>query len=193
MDISTLFIGSGFALLIAFLAWGNQIRQPRKEIRELEEECINAYNLRKNEILPLMRNKDKNDKYSTRDKLKSIISLVGQKKIRNAAQLDSLRRLGHLHDDCDKLNKLFIIRYRFAIVLMVSFYILGIISFYTKDLSLVFYIFDFNVDRIFIVIIFVIISFIIINLIVVHVSEEKFIDEMDKISDLIEGDNNGRS
>ena len=47
LDSFMLLFGMGFGLFVALLAWGNQLRTPRKEIMELENEFINKSKLSK--------------------------------------------------------------------------------------------------------------------------------------------------
>ena len=50
MDLPTLLLGSGFALFVVLLAWGNQIREPRKETKHIEEEFRKEFHLQKEKL-----------------------------------------------------------------------------------------------------------------------------------------------
>jgi len=183
MDIPTLFLGSGFGLLIALLAWGNQMREPRKEIRNLENECRQWLRLNKEEITPLIRE----GKYTTTDRMKSLMTLMGKRTINRSSQLVTIKKIEDLNKEWIKLDKLYKRRYQFSVFLMLVLFIFGGISLYTDTFFINLAEKQFSVNRLYffpIVLIFLIILY---NLIKTHLKEERFVIGILDAWDLIGG------
>ena len=78
MSEFTLFLtGSGIALFIAMLAWGDQIRSIKKDTRELEKELVQTKNLPWQDIRFLIRSDSNNQ-----DKIKALSNLMKKRKLK---------------------------------------------------------------------------------------------------------------
>ena len=188
MDISTLFLGSGFALFIALLAWGNQIREPRKEIRNLEYEFRNEFDLEKSEVNPLICNEDKNvKKYTFMDTNMALISIMEKNTLRDAKRIKLLTKLKELNKIRAGLEKILKARYILTLVLTILLFIFGSLSLHSSEWTINIQSSSLSVNSIYLSIVLVMIFIITINLIATYLKEELFIKKMSDISDDIEG------
>ena len=181
IEISSIFLGSGFGLLIALLAWGNQIRLPREEIRNLEEKCKNKFKLKKKDIEGILDKKEPYTKYqniSYRERIKILIHAVDEGKIKEPEQIEALKTLNKNHEICKKMKKLYNIRFNLSVVLLILFFIFGILLIYFNDYFFVFQNIEFYFRN---AAVFVIVGFcliIIYNIIEIFLVEATFVDGM---------------
>ncbi len=181
MDISTLFLGSGFALFIAMLAWGNQIRLPREEIRNLEEKCRSKFKLKKNDIEGILDKKEPYTKYqniSYRERIKILIHAVDEGKIKKPEQIEALKTLNKNHETCKKMKRLYNIRFNLSVVLLLLFFIFGLLLMHFNDYYFVFQNYEFYLKNI---VVYIVVSFCIIiiyNIIEIHLLEATFVNGM---------------
>ncbi len=76
-----LLFGCGFALFVALLAWGNQIRSPRMDVIELENDFVTQMKISKKSLKSLIREKEMSEfekKYTNDDKLLGLLELVNK-------------------------------------------------------------------------------------------------------------------
>jgi len=138
LDITSLLLGSAFALFLTLLAWGDQIRNPRKEVTELEERFRTEFNIDKKVLNPLLRKSYDTlncpKKYSFLEQTRSMISVLENKKLKgdNIKLLNIFRKLHDIRKDLEKKYKF---RYIFSIWFCVVLFILGIISLFTAESS----------------------------------------------------------
>ena len=188
IDISTLFLGSGFGLFIALLAWGNQIREPRKEIRNLEYEFRTEFDLEKSEINPLIRDTDKKvKKYSFMDTSLALISVMEKNTLQDAKRVKLLSKLKDLNKARKRLEKLYKSRYILTIILTFLLFIFGSLSLYTSETSIDIQSSSFSISGIYFLIVLIFMLVIMINLVIIYIREEIFIKMISGISDDIEG------
>lgn len=189
VDISSIFIGSGFALLIALLAWGNQIRLPRGEIRELEDKCRTKFKFKKNDIEGILDKKEPYTKYqdiSYRERIKILIHAVDEGKIKEPEQIEALKTLNKNHEICKKMKKLYNIQFDLSIVLLLLFFIFGILLMHFNDCYFIFRNYDFYLNNI---MVYTVIGFCIIityNIIKIHLLEATFVDGMYIVSNILD-------
>ena len=188
-DITSLLLGSAFAFLLALLAWGDQIRKPRKEIMQLEENFRKEYNLKKEVTNPLIR-KSYDDmktskRYSFLQQTKAMIDILENPKFKgkNVKLLEQFRKL---HEIRKKLEKEYSFRYLFSLWVCITLFILGAISVFTSDLF--FYLFDtcININYVYLAIALIMAGVLIINFFITHKTEEKFMIEIYNIDDTLE-------
>lgn len=190
VDISTLLLGSGFALFIALLAWGNQIREPRKEIKQLEEEFRKEFDLKKSELNPLLRrsyeNLTKSDKYTFMDEMTALISVMEKNTLKDGKDVNLLQQLKELNMTRCRLEKYYKNRYILSILLTFSFFILGIISIIGQNWKVTINEISYSMSGAYLIIVLFFVGIILINLIVTYYIEESFIDKIGEVSDLTE-------
>ena len=190
MELSTLFLGSGFALFIALLAWGNQIREPRKEIRNLENEFRMEFDLNKSEVNPLIRDRDSKKnvkKYTFTDTNLALISIMEKNTLQDAKRVGLLKKLKELNKTRQELENHYKGRYILTLILTFLLFIFGSISLYTSDMKIDIQPYSFSVNNIFFLIVLTVMVIITINLVIAYTKEEAFIKKMSDISDDIEG------
>ena len=187
IDISTLFLGSGFGLFIALLAWGNQIREPRREIRNLESEFRKEFDLEKSEINPLIRDTDKKvKKYSFMDTSIALISVM-EKNTLPPKRVELITKLKDLNKIREGLEKLYKSRYVLTFILTFLLFIFGSIALYTSDMTVNIPPLSVSINKLFLLNVLIIMFIIMMNLVLVYTKEETFIKKMSDISDDIEG------
>ncbi len=195
IDVTNLLLGSGFALFLALLAWGDQIRKPRVEVTTLEESFRKEYNLSKKVTNPLIRKSYESMKgssgYSFLQQTKSVIGLLenGNLKGENIKLLDKLR---DLHAMRQKLEAKYRHRYFLSVCLCVLFFVFGVASVFTSGLVIDVPSFYVPLNYLYLTIVLVMITVIILNLFTTYHSEESFIQEIGKVDDQIEADIDGR-
>ena len=141
MALMELFFGSAFGLFIALLAWGDQIRKPRKEIMQLEERFRDEYNLPKQVTNPFIRKSyqtlQDSTKYSFLQQTKAMIKLLENPKMRkcNVKLLEEFRKL---HEIREGLEKKYRIRYFFSIGLCILLFVFSILSGIYSNIFIIF-------------------------------------------------------
>lgn len=188
MDISTLFWGSGFALFIAMLAWGNRIREPRRDVKELETLFIKNFETDKRTIRPLVKESYESLKKSpiegfleTIDSLVEIMDNIKSKEdvevIEKFKEVDKLRKT---------LEKFYKIRYISSLLFTFFLFLLGVLSFYIGNIYLREPFLGIMSNQIY-MFMFIIFVFIILTIIgIIYFLEEKFIVMIDETDDLLE-------
>jgi hypothetical protein len=83
-DTSAFLLGSGLALLIALLAWGEQIRAITKDTRDLERDFLEATELKRSQLAPFFHAKNVDDQ------LAPLSSVMASGKLSDAAQVELL-------------------------------------------------------------------------------------------------------
>jgi|SRR3989344_896996 len=189
LDITNLLLGSAFGIFIALLAWGDQIRKPRKEIMELEESFRKEFNLKKSVTNPLIRKSydtmQSSGRYSFLQQTKSMIRLLENPSIKGE-NIKLLNQFRKLHGIRQQLESDYTFRYLFSIWLCIILYIFGIISIYTNELTFQLFniITEFNIFLLFIVIIMI--AVLIHNFFRTHEGEKLFVNEIYSTDDRIE-------
>lgn len=192
VDISSIFLGAGFALLIALLAWGNQIRLPREEIRNLEEKCRKSFKFKKKDIEGILDKKEQYTKYqniSYRERIKILIHAVDEGRINQPEQIEALKTLNKNHEICKKLKLLYNIRFNLSVALLLLFFIFGILLVYLNNYYIVFQNYNFYLKNGMIYVITIFCVVIIINIVKIYQLEATFVDGMYVVSNILE--NNG--
>ena len=191
MDISTLFLGSGFGLLVTLLAWGNLMREPRRDIIKLENECRQWLRLKKSDITPIFRGEDKDIKnefrFSATDRIKALMTILGKGTITNKKELGTIRKIDDLNRERANLEEYYKKRYKLIIYLMISLFILGALAIYTEGSYLKVWDFNLEINKLYLLIVVIPIGFVIKNLIDVYRREERFVIQILDAWDSIEG------
>lgn len=167
-------IGTGIALFIALLAWGNQIRKPRDSLHELERSYLEQLKKRgkkKNKILPLIR---PSSEYTFRQQMNSLLEIWDDKTQETDLELrDSIQSL---HDQKKSIEHHYIFRYYTVISSTILSFIFAIVSNYWGLVEI--NLWAININHILIGSFFIIIIIVIINLISCNCKEQKFIDDL---------------
>jgi hypothetical protein len=187
MDIASFLFGTGIALFIALLAWGNQISKPREDVLILEEKYIRYIKRKKKQVLPLLRNPSK---YKATQVIKALIGFVGDSKT-GEEELQLAEDIKKLHGIKKSLEAHFAYRYSAVIALTLISFFLGYLSIlYGKNLltiNLIDCIFSISFDAICISVFFIIVLLIVRDLIVTIGLEKRFVEALHNALDRIEG------
>lgn len=190
LDFPTFCFEASLALLVALLAWGNQISQPREAVKEEETEFLQKLKEYRKDLFPFLHSSYDKDtstiKYGLNDAVQSIVRLM------NAGQLDekSVKIIDFINDLKKKKSELvskYSNRYSLTVLLDAWFAFAGILSLFNglKTL-LVVYGFSIQYNEMYATIVIVISSVILTNLIITFSKEKKFIKITEELDELIE-------
>lgn len=130
-DFSTLCFEASFALLIALLAWGDQIRQPRRTVTEVESSFLRTLGLKRAEVNPIIHDSyvkaTASTNYTFTDILNSIVGLA--KKGRLDSQTTSvLTQLTRIDSARDNLERHYVARYFLTLALTFATGLFGAVA-----------------------------------------------------------------
>jgi hypothetical protein len=121
-DLSVFLLGSGLALLIALLAWGEQIRAITKDTRDLERGFLEATGLTRSHLNALLqaRNDD--------ERLVAFTSIIASRKLKSALQVETLPLFERWRALGSRLRRLQSTKYWLTICLAAAFLLSGAIA-----------------------------------------------------------------
>jgi len=189
LDISNILLGTGFALFIALLAWGDLIRKPRKDVAELEDDFRKEFDLKKKYFNPLLHNNDESSadapKYNFFDETKAMAGIIGNKKLKgkNIKLLTEFKELNNIRYS---LEKKYNFRYILSLYFLISLFVLGIISLFTQDISFVIYTVSIDISYMYLCLVTIFIIMFIYNFFSAHTTEDAFVAKIYEIDDKIE-------
>ena len=132
MVINSFFFGSGMALFISLLAWGDRIRRQQDDILQLEKNYIARLKKRlkknKEDILPVIRDPSRFSFGQQMDSAIGLFKKVSGKELKLRSQIVKLRE-EHL-----ELTKLFSTRYYLIVVLTGVSFLYGILSTFLSNI-----------------------------------------------------------
>lgn len=188
MDISTLFLGSGFALFLVLLAWGNRIRESRRDVRELEDKFIKNFDTSKRTITPLVKESFKSVKKTPTegfaDMMSSLVEIMDKiKEPKDVEVIDKFKEVFNLRNGLEKFYKT---RYISAIIFTFLLFILGILSEYNGGVVIIgnpmlTYPLNYYYLGCFLGAVF----FILIIMIIVYFKEENYIELIEETDDIM--------
>ena len=122
----TLFLfGSGVGLLIALLAWSDQIRGIDKDIRELEQRFVGDTGIEKQDYLRIVKPETPDDRG------RALTQVVNAGKIRTKDIAVVLTILTKWHKQWSRIEGLSALKYRSAIALTLVLFLGGVASLFT--------------------------------------------------------------
>lgn len=180
MEANAFLFGTGVALFIALLAWGDLIRKPRENLLELENKYINQLGEKKASILPLLR---PYTKYGFTKQMGSIIKLSRSGKIKDI-EVELMDKIQSLHDYGYHIEKFYNFRYFSVMLFTLTSLFLGIMSSFIGFNKI--NILNWTYNDIFVGIVLVFIGVISVSMIICYFYEKKFAEELNSASDEIE-------
>jgi len=118
-ELSLFLFGSGFALFVALLGWSDQIRGLAKEIRELESEFLQKYNLSRGELIPAIIAKTPDEQ------LEALTVVMQSRKLSTVSSVRMLPLLREWHRVTDVLTLLQSWKYNLTIALSLICFVAG--------------------------------------------------------------------
>lgn len=94
-DLASFFLATGVALAIALLAWGEEIRKPSKEIREIEDKFVDRYGVKKQDLKTIISS-EKNQRpnfYQFMSSLAGIIKKVPSEKVELVKKIEEIQKI----------------------------------------------------------------------------------------------------
>jgi len=182
MEISILFLGSGFALFLVLLAWGNKIRAPRRDIRELESKFIDNFETDKRTIRPLVKKSyeklDKSPMENFLDKMDSLVEIMDN--IKTEEDVEVIDQFKEVVTFGRRLEKFYKVRYLISLFFTFILFIIGLMSELTGKIKLNPPFSDYNLNAVYVFIFIILIFSILILMAVIYFLEEDFIVEIDE-------------
>lgn len=123
MDYCSFYFGTGVAIFLVLLVWGNQISNQRNEVLELEERFIKTIGQRKSTILPLLRDPSK---YSFSRLTSSLIDCLQDRTI-NQEFVKYYNQITHVYSIFKKLTRCYEIKFLTATVMVALSFLFGTI------------------------------------------------------------------
>jgi hypothetical protein len=186
MDASSFFVGTGIAIFIALLAWGNQISKPREDLLGLEERYIHFLRRKKKQILPLLRHPSK---YKSTQVMKALMGFVGDSKT-GEEEIALIEEIKGLHKVKKELEGYYVFRYYAVITLTVCSFFFSYLSIMYGKANIAFQILGtkipFSFNTILMVAFFAFIMLIIRNMIITGIVEKRFMEALYTALDRIE-------
>jgi hypothetical protein len=118
-DLAVFLIGSGLALLIALLAWGEQIRAITRDTRDLERDFLQVTGLTRAQLSALLQASTDDDR------LVAFTNLMASGKLTSASQVEILPLFERWRAHGTKLRSLQSRKYWLTIILTVVFLVTG--------------------------------------------------------------------
>lgn len=187
MDTFTLFWGSGFALFIVLLAWGNEIRESRRDIRQVEEDFSNTFILPKRKLKILVKKSVKKEGETPINRLiketSAVISMMGKFKTDEGAK--GMAKLRDLFDLKENIEIYYKFRYILVIFLAFISFLLGSLAMNHGEVDFVFWILYITWNHIYLGIFASFIIILLMFVVIIYFKEEKIIKLIDEIYDLM--------
>jgi len=181
MEINSFLFGTGVALFLALLAWGDMIRKPRNSVSELEKSYIEQLKEKgktKQQILPIIRPPSE---YSFSEQMSSLIDLWDNKVKGKELQLRT--DFKKLYVQKKNIEGFYSFRYYAVIIFTVVCFAMGILSSVLGSVDLFKGI---SLDVVSIGIFLFVIHIILANLIIAYQMENKFVKDLYKTFDKLE-------
>ena len=190
VDFTTFCFEGSLATLIALLAWGNQISQPRQAVKEVENRFLLRFRESKKDVIPILHNSiDKETgkmRFSLNKITQSAISLLKDNKLDNL-YTEIMKKLDKLNNTKRKFESKYTRRYFLTVTLDVWFALAGFLSLIngTSTFGVVSGN-EFSYNEVYAVIIAIIGIVILTNLVQTYSKELNFMDQVEKLDDMIE-------
>lgn len=127
MDADTsFFFATGIAFLIALLAFGDQIRQPSRELKDAEEKIKTPFGLTGKELNGLLGNVVNSEKPFL-EAMTGIAKLASSKKF-NGKIIDAIETAKKLVNEYRQLETLYVARFYLTVLITFFSFIFGIIA-----------------------------------------------------------------
>lgn len=126
-------IGAAFALVIALLAWGDQIRNLHLETLELEKNFSKGRNLDLRSIRIIIRTKKDPAK-----RIVAINSLINASGLKSKSDVNIIEKLININIERNNLEDKYKWKYYFVIILTHIFFISGLITYFIPKCSSVY-------------------------------------------------------
>lgn len=172
LELIGFFFGTGIALFISLLAWGNFIKQPREDLLKLEERYIGSLGSKKEKVLPLIR------PYSThtfKQQMTAVLDIWSDKKTKGK-DIKLSNEIRTLHGLREKLEFQYAFRYLSTLFFTIVSFALGIFSSLYGEISWNFYNTKFSIinNWLFLSIFLSIVLIMLMNSLIIYFKENKF-------------------
>jgi len=177
--VSELLIGIGISLLIAILAWGDQIRSIQKDTRELERELKDMKGLPWKDIKILT-----NQTSTSTEKQTSLSNLMKKRKLKSKDLPKLLELFENLNTSKKKLRDVNMFKYNLSFYTTIVFLICGGLSLFDFQLPITKKII-FQLNIFLFIIPFIFIGFLLFKIFKSNVEEENFNSIIEEIYDIL--------
>jgi hypothetical protein len=189
-DFPTFCFEASLATLIALLAWGNQISQPRETVKEVENRFLLRFKEAKKNVIPILHNSVDSEtgtmRYSLNKVTQSAMHLLKEKQL-DESNVEILNKLVQLNKTKIKFQSNYNSRYFLTIALDVWFALAGSLSLANGTSSIINVSgYEFSYNELYAAIIAIIGLVILTNLVLTYFMELKFMDQAERIDEIIE-------
>jgi len=183
IDLMSFFYGTGIALFIALIAWGDNIRKPGEEVLSIEDKFRNILKLKKAETIPLLR---ESSKYNFSKQMETIAYLW--EKDFKGKDLQLLSEIKELHKKRSSLDSIYDFRYLLVFfITILSFFFGGLSLLIGRTIIFNYQDFLFTNNKAYLLVFMIAIFITLINLYCGYNKEKEFVEKIRNISDKIEG------
>jgi hypothetical protein len=123
-------IGVGIALLIALLAWSDQIQSMQRETQEAEKYLDEKRKINWKTIKKLIRRNA-----SPEEKLSALNEMLTKQSAENISDIDIITHFRTLYNKSRFLERLYLVKYLLVIFLTFLFFCMGVVSFFISNES----------------------------------------------------------
>lgn len=189
VNIPTFCFEASLALLVALLAWGDQISQPREAVRNVVSKFLENFNEYRKDLVPILYNSvDKRTgamKYSLSEFVESALTLIDSGKI-GQKDRNVIEKLNKLKNKKANLELDYSSRYFLTIALDIWFAVAGFLSVYNGDQPFAkAQGFKVSFDVVYVSFIVLISLIILTNLIFTYLQERSFVRQTEELDELM--------
>ncbi len=190
MDFTTFSFEASLAILIALLAWGDQIRKPRELVSEVENKFLLKLKTKRTELNPILHDiSEENSKYfknSLTDIAKAAVKLMDSGEL-NENTIPIITKVQELNASRSKLEHKYQSRYFETIFLDIWFTGSGLLSLLNGSNTITtFEGKNITFDIIYGAVLIAIGAAILMNLIATYFKENSFVHQTEQADDLVE-------
>ena len=126
----------GIGLFVALLGWGNRFKQPKEEIRKIEEKVIKKMKLKMSDIVrfkrtSVMKKKSLSQTYLL-DEIKAMAKLLVKKIVKNKLDIEIIKKFKKIASLTEELYNWYNYRYTLVVILTLVLFITGVICFFDE-------------------------------------------------------------
>jgi bifunctional DNA-binding transcriptional regulator/antitoxin component of YhaV-PrlF toxin-antitoxin module len=119
--------GSGISLFAILITWGNKIKGPRKDLRDLEKEFCTKFDIKDEDILPIIKRGENGEREGIFKGITSLSKIFISKKLKKKEDVYLLKKIKSANEKIEVLKGAYSSRYSSVIILTILFFLCGFI------------------------------------------------------------------
>jgi hypothetical protein len=125
VEITSILLSSGIALLIVLVGWSSQITSKGKELKETEKSFIEKAKIKESKYKKMVQ-----EKGSTEKSFQILIEFLFKHKDKD---VEIFEKIKEIKTDFQKLNEKYNMRFWILVSLSISFFITGFLTFFVES------------------------------------------------------------